>query len=139
VAHLPANVVSFADTQLLQGSPTEKSQEGYVTMDDGTRIFYQVVGDGPQTVVIPGRLFLIHTLRELAAGRRLIFYDTRSRGRSDSIHDAKRETIMDDVHDLETVRKHFGAEKVSPVGYSYMGLLVILYTKDHPEHIERVI
>jgi proline iminopeptidase len=134
VAQLPSDVVSSADTQ-----PTEKSHEGYLTMDDGARIFYQVVGDGPQTVVIPGRLFLIHSLRELAAGRRLIFYDTRSRGRSDSIQDAKRETILDDVHDLETVRKHFGAEKVSPIGYSYMGLLVILYTKDHPEHVERVI
>ena len=136
---LPSNVLSTAAAQLPQGSPAEKYHEGYVTTDDGIRIFYQVVGDGPQTVVLPGRLFLFHTLRQLAAGRRLIFYDTRARGKSDPIHDAKRETIMNDVRDLESVRKHFGAEKFVPVGYSYMGLLVILYTIDHPEHVERVI
>jgi hypothetical protein len=61
-AQLPSNVVLTADMRFPQGSSAEKSHEGYVTMDDGARIFYQVVGDGPQTVVIPGRLFLIHTL-----------------------------------------------------------------------------
>jgi proline iminopeptidase len=136
---LSSNVQSIAVAQLPQGSPAEKNREGYVTTDDGVRIFYQVVGDGPQTLVLPGRLFLIHTMRQLAAGRRLIFYDTRARGRSDPIHDATRETIMDDVRDLEAVRRHFGAEKFVPVGYSYMGLLVILYAKDHPQHVERVI
>ncbi|MGA8075098.1 MAG: alpha/beta hydrolase [Candidatus Acidiferrales bacterium] len=113
---MSSNVLSSSAAQLPQGSPAEKNHEGYVTTDDGVRIFYQVVGDGPQTVVLPGRLFLIHTLRQLVAGRRLIFYDTRARGRSDPVHYAKRETIMDDVRDLEAVRKRFGAEKFVPVG-----------------------
>ena len=77
--------------------------------------------------MIPGRLFLIHTLRQLAQGRRLIFYDTRARGKSDAIHDAKRESIQDDVRDLEAVRQYFGAENIILFGYSY-GLLVMLYT-----------
>lgn len=116
-----------------------RPQEGFVTTTDGVHLFYQVVGNGPETVVIPGRMFLIHTLRQLAPGRRLIFYDTRSRGKSDAVHDAKRESIQDDVHDLETVRQYFGAEKISPIGYSYMGLLVMLYTAAHAENVARVI
>jgi pimeloyl-ACP methyl ester carboxylesterase len=116
-----------------------RPQEGFVITSDGVHLFYQVVGNGPETVVIPGRLFLIHTLRQLSPSRRLIFYDTRSRGKSDAVHDAKRESIQDDVHDLETVRQYFGAEKISPIGYSYMGLLVMLYTAAHAENVARVI
>jgi pimeloyl-ACP methyl ester carboxylesterase len=120
-------------------TPQIQVQEGFVTSSDGVHLFYQVVGDGRATLVIPGRLFLIHTLQQLAPGRRLIFYDTRGRGKSDAIHDAKRETILDDVRDMEAVRVHFGAKQITPVGYSYMGLLVMLYTRDHPEHVERLV
>jgi len=132
-AQQPSNTESRAST------PQVQMQEGFVTTSDGVHLFYQVVGNGPETVVIPGRQFLIHTLQRLAPGRRLIFYDTRSRGKSDAIHDAKRETIMDDVRDMEAVRLHFGAKQITPVGYSYMGLLVMLYARDHPEHVERVV
>jgi proline iminopeptidase len=116
-----------------------RPQEGFVSTSDGVHLFYQVVGNGPETVVVPGRLFLIHTLQQLAPGRRLIFYDTRSRGKSDAIHDPKRESIQDDVRDLEIVRDHFGTEKIAPIGYSYMGLLVMLYAVAHPEHVARIV
>lgn len=112
---------------------------GYVTTPDHVRLYYRVVGSGPETVIVPGRLFLLPALRQLATGRRLIFYDTRSRGLSDAVHDSARETIMDDVRDLEAVRAHFGAAKASLVGYSYMGLLVMLYAKDHPQAVERIV
>jgi pimeloyl-ACP methyl ester carboxylesterase len=117
----------------------DRRQEGFVVTGDGVHIFYQVIGNGPETVVIPGRLFLIHTLQRLAPGRRLIFYDTRSRGKSDAVRDPKRETIMDDVRDMEAVRKHFAAEKITPIGYSYMGLLVMLYARDYPQDVARIV
>jgi pimeloyl-ACP methyl ester carboxylesterase len=119
--------------------PKVQVEEGLFTTSDGVHLFYQVVGDGPETVVIPGRLFLVHTLQRLAPGRRLIFYDTRSRGKSDSPQDAKRETIFDDVRDMEAVRVRFGAKQITPIGYSYMGLLVMLYARDHPEHVKRIV
>ena len=115
------------------------SQEGVVVTSDGVHLFYEVIGNGLETVVIPGRLFLIHSLRQLAQGRRLIFYDTRARGKSDAIHNAKQETIQDDVQDLEAVRQYFGAEKITPIGYSYMGLWVMLYTVGHAEHVARIV
>jgi hypothetical protein len=91
---------------------------GYVTTPDHVRLYYRIVGTGPETVIVPGRLFLMPAQSRLATGRRLIFYDTRSRGLSDAVHDSTRETIMDDVRDLEAVRAHFGAAKASLVGYS---------------------
>lgn len=138
-------VVSFVASLLVAPEPSSADRtanrlpEGFVITSDGVHLFYQVVGNGPETVLIPGRLFLIHTLRQLAQGRRLIFYDTRSRGKSDAVHDAKRESIQDDVRDLETVRQYFGAQKITPIGYSYMGLLVMLYAVAHPENVARVI
>jgi proline iminopeptidase len=113
--------------------------EGYVTTDDGVRLSYSVVGTGSRTVILPGRLFLMPTLRTLAPGRRLVFYDTRGRGKSGAVHDPARETIQDDVRDLEAIRKNVGAEKVSLVGYSYMGLLVMLYAQAHPDRVERIV
>ncbi len=118
---------------------SDRVQEGFVVTGDGVHIFYQVVGDGPETIVIPGRLFLIHTLQRLAPGHRLIFYDTRSRGKSDAVRDPKRKTIMDDVRDMEAVRKHLDAEKITPIGYSYMGMLVILYARDYPQNVARIV
>jgi pimeloyl-ACP methyl ester carboxylesterase len=113
--------------------------EGYITTADGVRLFCRVVGDGPQTVLIPGRLFLFDALQTLLPGRRLIFYDMRSRGKSDAVHDPKRETIQDDVRDLESVRQIFHAGKVSLIGYSYLGMMVMLYAKEHAEHVDRIV
>ena len=28
-------------------------EEGYITTDDGVRLFYQKIGDSPETVIIP--------------------------------------------------------------------------------------
>jgi proline iminopeptidase len=134
----PMPKTSVPPSQPPDTNDVKPPHEGVVT-SDGVHLFYEAIGNGPETVVIPGRLFLIHTLRQLAEGRRLIFYDTRARGKSDAIHDAKRETLQDDVHDLETLRQYFGAKKITPIGYSYMGLLVMLYTVAHPEHVARIV
>src|SRR5215207_7653432 len=91
----------------------EKVEEGYIPTDDGTRLFYQKIGKGKQTVIIPGRLFVFDDLKQLANGRTLIFYDMRGRGRSDMIPDDKRSQIVGiyhDVKDVERVRKHFNIE-----------------------------
>jgi proline iminopeptidase len=127
------------DGQRAQTGAAPPSDTGHVLTSDGTHLFYEVVGTGPQTVIIPGRLFLIRALRPLAIERRLIFYDTRSRGLSDAVRDSARESIEDDVQDLEAIRTHFAADRAMLVGYSYMGLLVMLYARAHPAHVERIV
>jgi len=117
---------------------TQPVEEGYVTAADGARLFYQQVGSGP-ALIVPGRLFLFEALRPLSRGRTLIAYDMRNRGRSDAISDAARLTIQHDVGDLEAVRRHFAAERFSTVGYSYLGMMVVMYAIDHPNRIERLV
>jgi pimeloyl-ACP methyl ester carboxylesterase len=139
VGGVPLSVRGIASRHTEASAAGDKRVEGYVTMPDGVRLFYRVVGDGPQTVLVPGRLFLFDTLQTLSPGRRLIFYDMRSRGKSDAVHDPKRETIQDDVRDLEAVRLHFHAGKVSLIGYSYLGMMVMLYAREHAEHVDRIV
>lgn len=114
-------------------------EEGYVTTPDGVRLFYQRIGSGAQFVILPARLFLIPDFRRLANGRTLIFYDMRDRGRSDAVEDPKRIKIQNDVDDLESIRKHFGVERANLIGFSYLGMMVMLYATEYPEHIARIV
>jgi proline iminopeptidase len=116
--------------------------EGFVPTPDGVRLFYEAVGDGRRTVLVPARLFLRRRLGgdpALVRGRRLIFYDMRNRGRSDAVADHRTLSIDQDVADLETVRRHFGVERASLIGYSYLGRMVIEYALAHPDAVERIV
>jgi len=114
-------------------------EEGYVTTDDGVRLFYQRAGSGSRTIIIPGRLFVFDYLKPLANRYTVISYDMRNRGRSDAVSDGSRITIQDDIKDLEKVRQHFKVKKFVAVGYSYLGMMVVLYTMEHPQSVERIV
>ena len=115
--------------------------EGQVTTPDGIRLFYRTIGSGPRTVVVPNGFHLLGPFEPLVEGRRLVFYDVRNRGRSDAVTDPSRlaRGIHNDVDDLEAVRRHFGLQRLTLVGHSYMGLMVILYAMKHPAGAERIV
>jgi proline iminopeptidase len=105
-------------------------------------LFYQKVGNGAQKVIIPGRLFLFDDFKQLARGRTLVFYDMRGRGRSAAIPEDQKSqkiSIYHDVKDVDRIRRHFGIEKFSLIGYSYLGLMAVMYAMEHPQRIERII
>lgn len=123
-----------------QGLP--QVEEGYVPTDDGTRLYYQKTGHGSQTLIIPGSLFTFETFKQLADKYTVIAYDMRGRGRSDAIPDeqkAAKISIQDDVKDVERIRQHFKVQKASLIGYSYLGLMVVMYAMEHPERVERIV
>jgi pimeloyl-ACP methyl ester carboxylesterase len=113
--------------------------QGCVATPDGVKLFYQKVGSGRETVILPARLFLFRDFQRLANGRALTFYDMRDRGRSDAVADPKRITIQTDVDDLETIRKHFAIDKPDLIGFSYLGMTVMLYAVEHPDHVRRIV
>jgi len=116
-------------------------EEGYINADNGVTLFYQRAGNGKEKIILPLGLYLYPGLKSLqdSLDCTLVFYDVRNRGRSGHITDSSLIGIWQDVNDLETVRKHFAFEKVSLVGWSYLGMMVMLYATHHPEHIERII
>ncbi|HYU42222.1 MAG TPA: alpha/beta hydrolase [Vicinamibacteria bacterium] len=115
--------------------------EGYVTTDDGLRLWFQTVGSGPQVVVLPNGFHLLADFSCLAPGRTLVFYDVRNRGRSDTVtYPALLERgIHNDVDDLDALRRHFGLDRLTLIGHSYMGLMVILYAMKYPAHVDRIV
>jgi pimeloyl-ACP methyl ester carboxylesterase len=116
--------------------------EGYVTVPDGIRLWFQTVGSGPQVVILPNGFHLLEDFRCLASvGRTLVFYDVRNRGRSDTVTDPAQlaRGIHNDVDDLEAVRLHFGLDRVALIGHSYMGLMVILYAMKYPSAVDRIV
>lgn len=115
--------------------------EGYVTTDDGVRLFFQKFGNGLQTAIIPNGFYFLDDFRRLAGGRTLIVYDVRNRGRSDAVTDASKiaRGIQHDVDDLEAVRRHFDVTGVDLIGHSYIGLMVALHAMKYPAHIGRVV
>jgi proline iminopeptidase len=116
-----------------------RSSEGFVFVRRGLHLYYNVLGEGPETVVIPNANWLSELLQPLAEGRRLILYDPRSRGRSSTITDARYLSLEDDVADLEAVRQYFGLEKLSLLGYLYHAAITTLYALDNPERVERML
>lgn len=116
------------------------AEEGFITTSDGVRLFYRKIGSAGDVVLVPGRLFLADDFSRLAArDRTLIFYDMRNRGRSDAVRDTLAITIQKDVSDLDEVRRYFRAERVSLVGYSYLGLMVVMYALEHPASVARLV
>ena len=118
-----------------------KPREEYVTADDGVRLFVQIVGDGPDAVIIPNRVYLADTFARLANRRTLIFCDPRNRGLSDHLTDRSKieRGVHHDVDDFDAIRRHFGIARVSLIGHSYMGVVVVLYAMKYSNHAQRVV
>jgi proline iminopeptidase len=73
----------------------------------------------------------------LAEGRQLVYYDQRGGGRSPvprSVPVGWREQVAD----LEALRGLWGLERLTLAGYSWGGLLALLYAVEHPERVGRL-
>jgi len=114
------------------------AKKGRLKVAEGVDIFYEVVGSGP-AVLVPLHMFLFKDFKHLAKGRTMVFYDVRNRGRSGRVEDTAKITIQDDVEDIEALRKHFGFEKISLIGESYTGLMVVMYAMKYPERVDKIV
>jgi len=108
----------------------------------GVSIFERRIGSGPPTVVLHGgpgshHDYLLPGFDALARGRELIYYDQRGGGRSP----VSRETPVgwrEQVEDLEALRQLWGLEKLTLAGYSWGGLLALLYATEYPRRVGRL-
>jgi proline iminopeptidase len=112
--------------------------EGYVTAEDGVRLFYRSVGEGSDVLVMPVALYLQDALLQLGVGRRVIFYDPRNRGRSDAA-DLGSISLDRQVADLEVLRKELGIGRMALLGWSGLGMEMAVYTIRYPQHVSRLI
>ena len=114
-------------------------REGHIVTSDGVKLFYKVVGTGPDVLIAvhggPGNTMqsILPDLEPLAARRTVIYYDQRGNGGSDLIRDRDKLSISKHIADLEAVREHFKLNKVTLLGNSWGGILISFYAAAHPE------
>ena len=115
--------------------------DGYITTDDGVRLYFECVGTGERLLLIPNGPPILEQLQPLAATRRIVAFDARNRGRSDRVTDEARlgRALDLEVEDIDVVRRYFGAADVDLLGHSYVGLVAILYAMRFPARVGRVI
>ena len=118
-----------------------RSSDEYVTANDGVRLFVQRMGDGPDALIIPNRVYMVDAFARLANRRTVLFCDPRNRGCSDRVTDPGKveKGIHHDVDDFDAIRRHYGIDRVSLLGHSYIATGVVLYAMKYPQHTRRVV
>lgn len=109
---------------------------------NGIPLFTRRLGNGPLVVMLHGgpgasHDYLLPQYDLLSKGRELFYYDQRGGGQSP----APREAPLGweaHVSDLEGIRVALGQDRLTICGYSWGGLLGLLYTLRHPERVERL-
>ena len=109
---------------------------------NGISIFERRIGEGPPVVVLHGgpgahHDYLLPGFDALAVRRNLVYYDQRGGGRSPVPRDIPV-GWREHVADLEALREQWGFEQLTLAGYSWGGLLALLYATEHPERVERL-
>jgi proline iminopeptidase len=108
----------------------------------GIEIYVRRAGEGPPTVVLHGgpgasHDYLLPGFDSIAHQRELIYYDQRGGGRSPVERDVPV-GWQEHVADLEALRTVWGIERLSLAGYSWGGLLALLYALEHPDKVDRL-
>lgn len=109
---------------------------------DGIELFTRRVGHGPLVVVLHGgpgahHDYLLPQFDRLARHRELFYYDQRGGGRSP----VGRDTPVgwrEHVADLDAVREALSLDRLTLCGYSWGGLLAVLYLLEHPQRVARL-
>jgi proline iminopeptidase len=129
-------VIPLQPTGGAHAERTRRLPAGEVTL------FERRVGNGPPVVVLHGgpgahHDYLLPGFDTLVAGRELIYYDQRGGGRSP----VGREVPVgwrEQVADLEALREAWDLPRLTLAGYSWGGLLALLYALEHPRRVERL-
>jgi proline iminopeptidase len=126
-------------------SPLPQAKEGYVEAGNGVKLFYRLLGSGPDTLIMihggPGLTmdYFLDDLAPLAAHHTLLFYDQRGTGRSTLVSDSMSLDAQRFVEDVEAIRKHFGIGRLTLLGHSWGSAVVALYAMSYPEYLRRII
>lgn len=127
--------------------PVPRQDIRFCVAEDGARIAYATVGQGPPLVRPANWMTHLdydwqspvwrHWLRELSRGRRLIRYDERGNGLSDwQVEDLSFDTCL---RDLEAVIEAAGLERFPMLGISQGCAFAIAYAVAHPERVTRLV
>jgi pimeloyl-ACP methyl ester carboxylesterase/predicted glycosyltransferase len=119
-------------------------QDGLVDRD-GVKLYYEVYGNGPQTMVFVPPWSIVHSrvykaqLPYFSERFRCVAYDGRGNGKSDRPADVAAYSLDNYVADLPSVMDATGTEKAIVVGLSFGGMIASAVAAHHPERVTAAI
>jgi pimeloyl-ACP methyl ester carboxylesterase len=108
---------------------------------DGTELGYNLVGDGPPLICIPGGMqdsLYFGDLGGLSEHRQLVLFDLRGTGRSAVPEDASSYRCDRLVSDVEALREHLGLGEVDLLAHSGGTNLAQRYVEQHPDRVGKL-
>lgn len=108
------------------------------------KIYYLTEGEGVPAILVNGgpgaghRVFLGWFTFLTKLGYKVVYFDDIGRGRSTRDIDGKFSPQMT-VDDIEALRKHLGAEKVTLIAHSYGGIPAAQYALQHSDKVQELI
>ena len=110
---------------------------------DGTELGYQVRGDGPPLVCLPGgpgrAAGYLGDLGGLSTSRQLVLLDPRGVGTSADPADPATFRVDRLVSDVESLRIHLGLDRMDLLAHSAGAFLATLYAAAFPQRISRLV
>jgi pimeloyl-ACP methyl ester carboxylesterase/predicted glycosyltransferase len=119
-------------------------KEGFVERD-GVKIYYEIYGDGPETMMFVPPWSIVHSriykaqLPYFSERFRCITYDGRGNGKSDRPADVAAYSLDNYVADALAVMEATDAGKAIVVGFSFAGLLTCVLAAHHPDRVKAAI
>lgn len=141
---LVAGACGEPDGSVEAGGPGA-SASGTIPTADGVNLYYQLVGEGNDTLVVlhggpgAGMNSVLPAVRPLARDRVLLLYDQRGGGRSTLPEDTTMLSAEAFVGDLEAVRGHFDLERMDVLAHSFGAVLLARYARQHADRLGRVV
>ncbi|MGW4651661.1 alpha/beta fold hydrolase [Kitasatospora sp. NPDC004289] len=110
---------------------------------DGTALHYELLGEGPPLLVLPGGpgmdLRYLGGLGGLTDRRRLVLLDPRATGRSAVPADRGTVAFTEQARDVEALRANLGLPAVDLLGHSAGCLIAQEYAAAHPGRLRRLV
>ena len=119
-------------------------REGYIERD-GVRVFYEVYGDGEQTILLCPTWSLVHSrvwkmqIAYLARHHRVVVFDPRGNGKSDRPHSLEAYAESEFAQDAVDVMDATDTGQAVVVGLSRGTQRVLLLAAEHPERVSRLV
>lgn len=116
----------------------------------GLHIAYQVIGDGPHDLVMaPGFVSHVeymwenpitaHFLRRLASFARVVTFDKRGTGMSDSIPPGTMPSLEERMDDASAVMEAAGVDRATMYGVSEGGPMSVLFAATYPDRTNALV
>jgi pimeloyl-ACP methyl ester carboxylesterase/predicted glycosyltransferase len=116
--------------------------EGYASRKDGTRIFYEVYGEGDRTIVFVPPWAIVHSrlwkaqIPYFARRNRVIAFDPRGNGRSDRPADAALYSEEENAADIGAVLAATNTARAVLVTMSRGCQRTLLFAAEQPDRVE---